>query len=155
MSPPIASTNATSVSKATRAGTSTQQNIASTPCAHAVATEKRVANRANIVARPVGHARSLFCASEAARCPLSTGVERAHKVRLRWMSGTPPRPLEVTPVEKRLWMAERGHAAVAAASRFSGTLPCGPYHVVVHARDDRGPGSGAHRAAETRVPQVR
>ena len=46
------------------------------------------------------------------------------KVRLRWIVGTPPRPLELPPVEKRARMAERGHAAVAAASRFSGTLPC-------------------------------
>ena len=60
MSPPILSTNATSVSKATRAGTSRQHNIASALCAHAVAMEKREANRADIVARPVGHARSLF-----------------------------------------------------------------------------------------------
>ena len=57
-SPPIAWTNMTSVSKATRAGTSRQHNIASALCAHAVAMEKREANRANIVARPVGHARS-------------------------------------------------------------------------------------------------
>ena len=60
MSPAIASTNARSVSKATRAGTSRQHNIASALCAHAVVMEKREANRANIVARPVGHARSRF-----------------------------------------------------------------------------------------------
>ena len=75
-SPPIVSTNATSVSKATRAGTSRQQHIASTPCAHAVATEKRVADRANIVAIPVCHARSRLRIRSGA---LSTGVERAHK----------------------------------------------------------------------------
>ena len=51
------------------------------------------------------------------------------------MSGTPPRPLEVLNVEKHARMAERGHAAVAAASRFSGTLPCGPYHIVLNVLD--------------------
>ena len=76
MSPPIAWTNMTSVSKATRAGTSRQHNIASALCAHAVAMEKREANRANIVARPVGHARSRLRIRSGA---LSMGVERAHK----------------------------------------------------------------------------
>ena len=77
MSPPIAWTNTSSVSKATRAGTSRQQSIAPTPCAHAVAPEKRVANRAIIVAIPVGHARSRLRIRSGA---LSTGVERAHKI---------------------------------------------------------------------------
>ena len=76
MRPAIASTNATSLSKAPRAGTSRQQNIASAPCAHAVAMEKREANRADIVARPVGHARSRLRIRSGA---LSMGVERAHK----------------------------------------------------------------------------
>ena len=66
----------TSVSKATRAGTSRQHNIASALCAHAVVMEKREANRANIVARPVGHARSSLRNRSGA---LSMGVERAHK----------------------------------------------------------------------------
>lgn len=30
-------------------------------------------------------------------------------MRLRWTFGTPPRPLEVPPVEKHARMAERGH----------------------------------------------
>ena len=57
-SPAIASTNARSVSKATRAGTCRQQNIACALCAHAVVVEKRDEHRADIVASPVGHARS-------------------------------------------------------------------------------------------------
>ena len=76
-SPPIASTNATSVSKATRTGTSRQQNIASKPCAHAVVVEKREANHADIVARPVDHARSRLRSRSGA---VSMGVERTHKV---------------------------------------------------------------------------
>ena len=77
MSPPIASTNATSVSKATRAGTSRQQHIASTPCAHAVVVEKRDTNRADTVARLVDHARRRLHIQSGA---VSMGVERTHKV---------------------------------------------------------------------------
>ena len=77
MSPPIASTNATSVSKATRAGPSRQQHIASASCAHAVVVEKRVANRADIVASPVDHARRRLRSRSGA---VSMGVEHTHKV---------------------------------------------------------------------------
>ena len=67
MSPAIASTNARSVSKATRAGTCRQQNIACALCAHAVVVEKRDDHRVDIVASPVLAMRAVICASEAAR----------------------------------------------------------------------------------------
>ena len=76
MSPPIASTNATSVSKATRAGPSRQQHIASASCAHAVVVEKRVANPEDIVASPVDHARRRLRIRSGA---VSMGVERTRQ----------------------------------------------------------------------------
>ena len=77
MSPAIASTNMRSVSKATRAGTCRQQNIACALCAHAVVVEKRDDHRADIVASPVGHARKHLRIQSGA---VSTGVERTHPV---------------------------------------------------------------------------
>ena len=77
MSPAIASTNARSVSKATRAGTPRQLSIESVPCAHAVVVKKREANRAAIIARPVDHARSRLRIRSGA---VSMSVEPTHKV---------------------------------------------------------------------------
>jgi hypothetical protein len=53
----IASTNARSVSKATRPVTCRQQNIVCEPGAHTAAAEKRGDDRADIVGSRVGHAR--------------------------------------------------------------------------------------------------
>ena len=48
------------------------------------------------------------------------------KLRLRWTFGTPPRPLEVSPVEKHARMAERGHGGRAAAEGLLGRLGAPP-----------------------------
>ena len=94
MRPAIASTNARSVSKATRAGTCRQQNIACALCAHAVVVEKRDANRTDIVASPVDHARRRSIVRTNRSGAVSMGVEPTHKVAAaldEWYAATASR----------------------------------------------------------------
>ena len=54
-------------------------------------------------------------------------------MRLRWTFGTPPKPLEVAPVEKHARMAERGHGDRRRGlqrTRVSWDFATGPPHVV-------------------------
>jgi hypothetical protein len=55
-------------------------------------------------------------------------------LRLRWTFGTPPRPLEVPPVEKHARMAERGHGDRRRGlqrTRVCWDFATAPPHVVV------------------------
>ena len=99
----------------------------SAPCAHAVVVKKRDESRTHIVASSVGHAhRRLHIRSGA----VSMGVDPPIQTRLRWTVGTPPRLLEVPPVEKHARMAERGPGGHRHGRGFAGTLASGLTHIV-------------------------
>ena len=126
MSPPIAWTNTTSVSKATRAGTRRQQNNASVPCAHTVVEEKRDDDSESIVARPDGHARRRYTHPQRRgehrrrAHPSSCGCNRSLVRRLGVSRCLRSKSMPGWP--------SAGTAAVAAAWRclgFSGTLSGG------------------------------